>query len=83
MAILDMNFWQWFVLLQHELLLFAAIFFLIGAVDDIAIDLIWVFGRLTGRAKTHIINRDEIGTAPLNGTAAVFIPAWQEHRVIG
>ena len=31
MEVWDLNVWQWFVLLQHELLIFAGIFFLIGA----------------------------------------------------
>ena len=29
------EFWQWLALLQHELLLFAGVFFLIGALDDL------------------------------------------------
>ena len=37
----DLGLWQWFALLQHELLLFAGIFFLIGAADDLAVLIGW------------------------------------------
>jgi bacteriophage N4 adsorption protein B len=38
LSIGDLGLWQWLALLQHELLLFAGIFFLIGAADDLAVD---------------------------------------------
>ncbi|GMM93358.1 glycosyl transferase family protein [Qipengyuania sp. MTN3-11] len=74
---------DWFVLVQHELFLFAAAFFLIGAVDEIAIDAIYLWLRITGR-----VGREErlgpcIEGAALAGPTAIFIPAWRESRVIG
>jgi len=77
------SIWQWLALAQHELLLFAGAFFLLGAVDDLAVDLYWLWLRLTGQAKTRRINSEEISQLPLAGDAAVFIPAWQEAEVIG
>ncbi len=77
------DFWSWLVLLQHELLLFAGVFFLIGAVDDIAIDGIWLWLKLSGKAKTPRVNRSKIAAQPLSGPVAVFIPAWGEAQVIG
>lgn len=81
--LLDLDVWQWLALLQHELLLFAGIFFLIGAADDLAVDFTWIWLKLTGRAKTSRLNRDELGQRRLSGDAAVFIPTWQEAEVIG
>lgn len=71
------------MLLRHELVLFAASFFLIGALDEIAIDLTYVWLRLTGRARTPPIDDSLFIATPLRGRCAVFIPAWREARVIG
>ena len=78
----DFTAWQWFVLVQHELLLFAGVFFLIGALDELGVDLAYLWFRLTGRIRTETLKKgaDEHG---LSGLAAVFIPAWQESAVIG
>ncbi|WP_052207813.1 glycosyl transferase family protein [Croceibacterium mercuriale] len=68
-------------LVEHELLLFAGVFFLVGALDELAVDVVFGFLRLTGRVREWTINREE-GERPLSGRAAVFIPAWLEHEVI-
>ncbi|MEM7666004.1 MAG: glycosyl transferase family protein [Pseudomonadota bacterium] len=78
-----MNLWQLLALFQHELLLFAGVFFLIGAVDDLATDFTWLWFRLTGKVKTQTVDRAQLQQAPLNGPMAVFIPAWNEDEVIG
>ncbi len=69
-------------LVQHEFLVFAAVFFLVGAVDELAVDGWWIWLKLSGRARTESIDRRAIETAPLTGPAAVFIPAWREAEVI-
>lgn len=74
---------EWLALAEHELLLFAGIFFLIGGVDELLIDLVWVWLRLSGRAPTREIDRRRAGVAPLAGPVAVLIPAWREAEVIG
>jgi bacteriophage N4 adsorption protein B len=74
---------EWFMLLRHELVLFAASFFLLGALDEIAIDLTYLWLRLTGRARTPRLDEAALLSAPLRGPCAVFIPAWREERVIG
>jgi len=78
-----LTFWQLFALIQHELLLFAGIFFLIGALDDLAVDFTWLWLKLTGRADAAKFDREEISAAKLSGEVAVFIPAWSEASVIG
>lgn len=67
---------------ERELLLFATFWFLIGAIDDLVVDGIWLWLRLTGRAGTGRIDR-AAASARLQGRAAVMIAAWQEAGVIG
>ena len=73
---------QWLALAEHELLLFAGVFFLIGFADELVVDCAWAWLRLTGRARTLRIRRDNHRHAPLAGPAALLIPAWQEERVL-
>ena len=72
---------EWLALLEHELLLFAGVFFLVGAVDEAAVDFVWIWLKLTGRARTRKLSASH--DAELAGRAAVFIPAWREDGVIG
>jgi adsorption protein B len=74
---------EWLALVEHELLLFAGVFFLIGSADELAMDFAWAWLRLSGRARTLRIDREHHGQADLAGRAALFIPAWREERVIG
>lgn len=74
--------WQWLAVFQHELLLFAGVFFLLGALDDFAVDVAWLWLKATGRAPTPQIRRFDLQTRPLHGRAAIFVPAWQEADVI-
>lgn len=75
---------EWFVLVQHELLLFAAAFFALGMIEEGALDCFYLWFRLTGRIRTaHIDEQQFAATEGLAGRAAVFIPAWQEATVIG
>jgi len=73
---------EWLALAERELLLFAGVFFLIGAVDELAIDVGWLWLKLTGRARTPRIDRGEAQGRPLTGPAAVLIAAWQESHII-
>lgn len=64
-------------------MLFAGCFFLLGAIDELGIDIVWLWLRLTGRARTRRIDRADYVGRPLVGAAAVLIPAWREAEVIG
>jgi len=72
---------------SHELALFAAIGLLIGGMDDLLIDAIWLC-RVIWR-RFAIYTRHPRGTlqqlppAERPGWIAVFVPAWQEAAVIG
>ncbi len=68
--------------IERELLLFCAFWFVLGALDDLAVDLIWIGLKLTGRARDGSIRASE-AAAPLRGRAAIFVAAWQEEDVIG
>lgn len=74
---------EWFVLTEHELLLFAAVFFAFGVIDELAVDIAYIWLRLTGRGTTAYIDEKELPSRTLTGPAAVFIPTWQESAVIG
>ena len=66
------------MLVEHELLLFAGVFFLIGAIDELVVDLIWLGLKLTGRHRTARLPEPSEPPMPLKGEAAVFIAAWRE-----
>jgi adsorption protein B len=83
LSIDELALWQGLALLQHELLLFAGVFFLIGALDDMAVDAAWLWLKVRGRAVTARRNRQALRGRPLSGPVAVLIPAWQEAAVIG
>src|SRR3546814_19186121 len=69
---------EWLALVEHELLLFAAVFFLIGALDEFAVALAWLWLRLVANAETLSIDRAEVHARPLSGPAAVLVPPWRE-----
>ena len=70
------------VRIEHELLLFAAFWFIVGALDELAIDACWLRLRMKGLTREARLPRD-YGNAELSAPAAVFIPAWHEASVIG
>ena len=72
-----------FAVFRNELMLFAGCFFLIGALDEIAVDIAFVWLKLTGRARTLRIDEAALENERLTGSCAVFIPAWHEEHVIG
>lgn len=68
--------------MAHELALFAAIAFLIGGIDDLAVDLLWL-GRAGWRRITGRTAAPSLPAADRPGWLAVFVPAWDEDAVIG
>ncbi|MXO92385.1 glycosyl transferase family protein [Erythrobacter arachoides] len=73
----------WIAIAEYELLLFAGIFLLIGAVDEVAVDFAWLYFRLTGKGRTLEVDRADWTHRELRGRAAVLIAAWDEAKVIG
>jgi len=70
------------LLIERELLLFAGFWIVVGLADELAIDLTWLWLRLTGRARTGQLPAG-YGAQPLAGPLAVLIPAYAEAPVIG
>lgn len=83
MSIWLIEFWHWLALCQRELLLFAGVFFLLGALDDIAVDAIYLWQKLRGKLVSQKRDRAILAGQPLQHPAAVFLPAWSEAEVIG
>ncbi|MCW6534998.1 glycosyl transferase family protein [Sphingomonas lycopersici] len=72
---------EWLGAATREATLFAAIGFLIGGIDDLLVDVIWLTRRLRQRG-------DGVTLADLSPPArprrfAILVPAWDESAVIG
>ncbi|MEP2101781.1 MAG: glycosyl transferase family protein [Parasphingorhabdus sp.] len=74
-------------LVQKELLLFASLCFILGAIDDVIFDVIWLVHSI--KRKLFVYRRhdratvDELPQSENQNPLAVFVPAWQEAPVIG
>jgi bacteriophage N4 adsorption protein B len=79
--------WGILSFVTNELALFAGVGFLIGGVDELLIDVIWL-GRTFWRRMTIYKRHPRANSLSLacpagNRQMAVFIPAWDESSVIG
>ncbi len=73
---------HWLLVAEHELLLFAAFWFVISAIDEAAVDISWLWLRMSGQADAGKVPQG-LAEAPLLGPAAIFVAAWREDDVIG
>ena len=73
---------DWLLLVERELLAFAAFWFCVGLFDELAVDFAWLGLKLTGKARTARLPVG-YGAEPLSGATAVLIPAFRENQVIG
>ncbi|WP_019515221.1 glycosyl transferase family protein [Sphingomonas sp. Mn802worker] len=60
----------------HEALLFAAVMFAIGGVDDLLVDLMYIVHRRPAARLDQL-------PQPAGGRLAIFVAAWDEQAVIG
>ena len=71
----------------HEAMLFAAVGFLIGGIDDFAVDAIFLlrmlWRRCTVRRRYARAQLSDFAVAPDAGRIAIFVAAWDEAGVIG
>jgi bacteriophage N4 adsorption protein B len=65
---------------SHELMLFASVGILFIGFDDLLFDILWFVTR--GRSVGPLYLRDIRPRAPLDGPLAIFIPAWDEAKVL-
>jgi bacteriophage N4 adsorption protein B len=84
---LHLSIYDIFVFIQRELILFAAIGFLIGGIDELMVDLIWIARHVWRRAviftRHKRVTLETLTPAKSPGVIAVFIGAWDESAVIG
>lgn len=78
----------WFLIdsIRYELLLFSAIWFLIGALDELLVDLLWLRHKLSRWLRHYRRNpplrATELAAPQQTGLIAIFVPAWNEAMVI-
>ena len=65
----------------RELMVFAAVGFLLGGVDDLLVDLLWLAGRMRARFAPDPRLADLPPAPPLR--FAIFVAVWREAGVIG
>lgn len=74
-------------LARNELLLFAGVGILLGGLDDLLVDLLYVLRKLWRNLTVYTrFPRMSARDLPASGTVgpiAIFVPAWQESAVIG
>lgn len=79
-AEMDYSILQILELCERELMLFAGFWFAVGALDELAVDLLWLRMLFLGRGAARRL------ASPLpqvlSGPAAVFVPSWQEAAVL-
>jgi adsorption protein B len=72
---------------HHELLLFAAVGLAIGGIDDLLVDLVYLFRRgwreLAVYTRHPRMTTQTLPASSNSGRIAIFVPAWQEDNVIG
>lgn len=83
MVVMGYTLLEWVALGGYELLLFAGLFFMLGALDDFAVDLAWIWLKIRGKARCLTIDRQHLRGQKLRGRAVVMIPTWHESDVIG
>lgn len=64
----------------REAMLFAAFGFLVGGIDDLLVDLLYLCGRLSGRGGR--LSLDRLVATERVERLAIFVPAWDEVAVI-
>jgi adsorption protein B len=74
-------------LVQREMLLFSAFWLLVGGLDDLCIDLIWIVRSMYRRVTRYRVKPPmrsyELAPSDTQGLVAVLVPAWAEAAVIG
>ncbi|WP_417620160.1 glycosyl transferase family protein [Parasphingorhabdus sp.] len=72
---------------QKELLLFGSLCFLVGSIDDLVFDGLWIFHCLKRRLFVYSVHQratvESLNDISSDCRLAIFVPAWQEAPVIG
>ena len=73
---------EWLILIERELLLFALFWFLIGMLDEMVVDALWLCLRFRSSLRTPRLAVNDI-RGDLDGPMAIFVACWREADVIG
>lgn len=80
------GFWTALYHAREELLLFSGFWFLLGGLDDLAVDIIWAvrggWRWLTRYRDVPPLRADQLPEPKRSGLIALFIPVWREEAVI-
>lgn len=80
------QFWSLVEAMHRELLLFSAIWFLVGAADELMVDAIWLLHKvkrwLVRYRHTPPLRASELAQPLRTGSLAIFIATWNEAPVI-
>ena len=66
--------------MNRELFAVSVVFMMIGGLDDLAVDILYIVFRLRG--KLHFGERCQAKPPAVHHRFAVFVPAWDESSVI-
>lgn len=82
-----MQFWEPVQSIRDELLFFSAVWFLVGAADELLVDMLWLLHRLQRWLQRYRIvppqRTGDLAAPARPGMIAIFIAAWSEAAVIG
>lgn len=72
---------------QKELLLFTSLCFIIGSIDDIIFDMMWIVHSIKRRwlvySRYDRVIVEQLPPSSVDQPLAIFVPAWREAPVIG
>jgi adsorption protein B len=77
---------QWLQLLERELLFFALFWFIVGMIDEMLVDAVWIGLRCFGGVRTQVLPGNTLPRAAAgrlftsDAPLAVFIPTWRNRR---
>jgi bacteriophage N4 adsorption protein B len=81
------QFWELIQSIRDELLFFSAVWFLIGAADELLVDILWLLHRLRRWLQRYRMvppqRTGDLAAPAMPGLIAIFIAAWSEAAVIG
>ncbi len=80
-------FWELIQSVRNELLFFSAVWFLVGAADELLVDILWLLHRVQRWLQRYRMvppqRTGDLAAPARPGLIAVFIAAWSEAAVIG
>jgi len=73
---------EYLLLIEREMLIFALFWFVLGLLDEVLVDGIWMLLRCSSQQATPRVGAC-MAAQPFHGRLAVMVAAWREANVIG